>query len=211
MTLERVQEQFAIPVLRHTDGATLRQLARAMSDGGLAVLEITLMSPAALDVIREFSAHPGLVIGAGTVLDADQAEKAMSAGAQFLVSPGLDEASVLVAQKQGVPFIPGVLTPSEIMKARSLGCRLVKLFPTGSVGGMDYLKALRAPFPDMGFMCTGGVGIEDIRRYHSAGAYAVGLGGQMTPASALEKGDWKTITALAQRCIEEVRQLKGNA
>jgi 2-dehydro-3-deoxyphosphogluconate aldolase/(4S)-4-hydroxy-2-oxoglutarate aldolase len=209
MTLERVQEQFAIPVLRHTDGAVLRQLVRALADGGLAVLEITLMSPAALEVIRESSAHPGLVIGAGTVLDARQAEEAMDAGAQFLVSPGLDEGAVAAAQKRGVPFIPGVMTPSEIMRARALGCTLVKLFPSGSLGGTDFLKNLRAPFPDTGFMCTGGVAPADIPTYLAAGAYAVGLGGQLTPADAIAKGEWATISNLARDCAAAVRRGRG--
>lgn len=201
--IEDLKEQFAIPVIRHTDGATLKNIALALSRGGMKVLEITLMSEAAYDVIRDLSQEHDLVIGAGTILNVAQAQKAIDAGAKFLVSPGLDEDAVTYAMKRNIPFIPGVLTPTEVMRASALGCTLVKLFPIAALRGTAYVKMLKAPFPQMQWMCTGGIGPEDISEYRHAGASCVGLGGQLTPDSAIKQGQWEEISRLAQTCLVE--------
>lgn len=184
--MEKIHEQFAIPVLREADEEKLYSLGKALADEGLKVLEITLMSDSALKVIKRLSSEKELIIGAGTVLDQEMAKKAMDAGAKFLVSPGLNEGAVVIARNNNVPFIPGVLTPSEIMQAISLGCEVIKIFPVSNVGGVSYLKNLKGPFPKLKVMSSGGIGLTDLKDYFEAGAFCVGVGSQLTPELAKE-------------------------
>jgi len=202
-TFDRMKSQFAIPVIRYTDGKILKQISQALAKGGLQVLEITLMSPAAFDVIAELSQDPTLIIGAGTVLNEKDAQNAIAAGAKFLVSPGLDAASVKYAHSQGIPFVPGVLTPSEVMRAQAMDCPLVKVFPIASMGGPEYIKHLQGPFPSMQWMCTGGVGIEDIPAFRAVGVNCLCIGRQLMPTSAIESGNWEELTRLAQNCLKQ--------
>lgn len=206
--IERLHQQFAIPVLRETDEEKLYSLARALVDGGLHILELTLMSESALKVIKRLSVEKTLLIGAGTVLNTEMAEKAIDAGARFLVSPGLNQEAVAVAGAHRVPFIPGVLTPTEIMQAQNIGCEVIKIFPVTSVGGTSYLKNLRGPFPGLKIMASGGIGLDDLKKYSDVGAYCVGTGGQLTPQDAVQNSDWKTITALAQDYVSEVGRFR---
>ncbi len=182
--LDSIHKQFSIPVLREIDEEKLYSLAKSLVDGGLTVLEITLMSDDALKVIRRLSSDKEVIVGAGTVLNQDQARKAMDAGAKFLVSPGLNEGAVVFARNNNIPFIPGVLTPSEIMQANSLGCELVKIFPIATMGGTNYLKQLKGPFPKLNVMASGGIGFDDLKHYFAAGTFCVGVGTQLTPELA---------------------------
>lgn len=191
-------KQFIIPVIRHTQEEDLYSLCSALIDGGLTILEVTLMSEAALKVIKKLSAESGLIIGAGTVLNETQVEKAIAAGAKFLVSPGLHEDSVKKALSHNTPFIPGVLSPSEIMHALSLGCDMVKLFPASSVGGPAYIKTLKGPFPEMNWMVTGGISFDEIPFYRKAGVNCIGLGSNLTSAELIEQKNWKEITKLTK-------------
>lgn len=202
MVLDAIQTQFVVPVVRHTDPAVLKNIVLALSQGGMKVIELTLMDPACLRVINELSGRGDLIVGAGTVTSEASAEAALAAGAKFLVSPGLNEKAVKLAQSRNVPFIPGVLTPSEIMRAQELGIDLVKLFPIQSMGGVNYIKLLRGPFPHMRWMCTGGVSTEDVGTYRHAKIFSVGIGGQLMPEAALKNQDWAEITRLAQGCLQ---------
>lgn len=202
--LSKITDQYVIPVLRNPDGETLLQTALALANGGLRVIEITLMSEEAYKVIETLSKDPTLLIGAGTVLNVQDAQRAIEAGAKFLVSPGLEENSVIYAHKRDIPFIPGVLTPTEVMKAQSVGCHMLKFFPSSAVGGTTYLKLIKAPFPDLQWMCTGGIGFEDIKNYRDAGAECIGMGGQLTPPKLVQSKQWSEITKLAQRARESI-------
>lgn len=204
--LKEFENQFTIPVLRHKNGETLERIALALAEGGLKVLELTLMSEEAFQVIEKLSKNSNLIIGAGTILNTEHCKKAVDAGAKFLVSPGLDPASVELAKQNGVPFFPGVLTPSEIMKAQNLGCELVKVFPIANVGGPNYLKSLQGPFPEMKWMVTGGVTMEDYQKFADHGAHCVGIGNQITPSKLVETKNWKELTALAAMHLKVAQQ-----
>lgn len=198
MTIEKsIHQQFVIPVIREKDEETLYSLCMALREGGMKILEVTLMSDSALKVIQRLSKENDLIVGAGTVLNSSQAKHVLEAGAKFLVSPGLDEASVVYARGCNALFIPGVMTPSEVMKAKSLGCNLVKVFPVSSLGGVNYIKNLKGPFPELNWMATGGINPADVLSYFEAGISSVGLGGQLTPKEKIEARDWKSITKIA--------------
>lgn len=146
-----------IPVLVVDDAADARPLAQALVGGGLKVLEVTLRTPAALDVIRRMNLVPGAIVGAGTVTNKDELEAAVAAGAEFIVSPGLTETVVRAAQRMGVPILPGVATAGEIMQGLDLGLHHFKFFPAETSGGIPALKALTGPFAKVKFCPTGGI------------------------------------------------------
>lgn len=206
--MEKLHQQYTIPVLRETDEEKLYSLAMALSEGGLKVIEVTLMSETAYRVIKRLSSHSDLIVGAGTVLDQVSAEKALAAGAKFLVSPGLNDGAVVFARNNNVPFIPGVMTPTEIMEAKSLGCEVVKIFPISTLGGTRYLKNLKGPFPGLKIMASGGIGLEDIGEYLKEGAFCVGAGAHLTPKEVIEKEDWKKIQELAKEYVSEIDRLR---
>ena len=146
-----------IPVLVVDDVAEARPLAEALVAGGLRVLEVTLRTPVALDVIRRMNLVPGAIVGAGTVTNKEQLEQALAAGAEFIVSPGLTEPLAQSATRAGVPFLPGVATAGEIMRGLDLGLSHFKFFPAATSGGVPALKALCAPFAQVKFCPTGGI------------------------------------------------------
>ncbi len=146
-----------IPVLVIDDAATARPIAEALVKGGLRVLEVTMRTPAALEVIREMKSVPGAIVGAGTVVSPDQFEAVMDAGAEFIVSPGLTETLGRPIVESGVPFLPGVANAGDIMRGYDLGLRHFKFFPAEANGGLKALKALAGPFYEASFCPTGGV------------------------------------------------------
>lgn len=173
-----LHKQFVIPVLRETDAAKLEAAALELASKGNKILELTLMSDAVFAVIKKLSAKGDLVIGAGTVLNEDLAKKAIDHGAKFLVTPGFTHSVQKTAELAKIPFIPGVLTPTEILHAKTHGCELIKIFPISSVGGAAYLKQLNGPFPNTKWMPSGGVNLDQIKEYKEAGAFCVGVGGR---------------------------------
>lgn len=206
--ISRLKDQYAIPVIREKSTDLLERITLSLADGGLTVLEITLMSDDAYSVIEKLSKRSDLFIGAGTVLNEDQSRKAIEAGAKFLVSPGLNENAVKYARAKSVDFIPGVLTPSEIMQAQLLGCELVKVFPVFNVGGASYIKNLQGPFPTMKWMVTGGVDMKDYKSFMDIGCTCVGIGGSLIPQSLVKSQDWKALTQLAQENVEAVNSAR---
>jgi 2-dehydro-3-deoxyphosphogluconate aldolase/(4S)-4-hydroxy-2-oxoglutarate aldolase len=176
---------------------------------GVTCLELTLTMPGALDTISELVKQFGddACIGAGTVLTADQARRCLDAGAAFLVAPSAVPEVVELAVADGVPCLPGALTPSEIVAAWQAGAAGVKLFPA-SVGGPRYLRDVRAPLPDIALIPTGGVAIDDVHAYVSAGAVAVGLGGPLF-GDALDGGDLGALAQRADRLLQAVGQARG--
>lgn len=190
-----------VPVVVLHDAHDAEPLGRAMVAGGLPVAEVTFRTPAALDSIRAMTGVEGLIVGAGTVLTPSQVEKAVEAGATFVVSPGLRADVVRAAQAAGVPVLPGAVTPSEIMAAQELGIDTVKFFPAQVYGGAAAIKALSAPFGGVSFVPTGGVSAANLVDYLSLGCVPAVGGSWMVPVDAIAEGAFSTITEL---CAEAV-------
>jgi 2-dehydro-3-deoxyphosphogluconate aldolase / (4S)-4-hydroxy-2-oxoglutarate aldolase len=202
-----------VPVIRASSPRLARAAAEAVAEGGIPVFEITMTVPNAIQVIRELAKDnsAGFLIGAGTVLDANAALLCLDAGAQFLVSPGLDIGMIGVARKSDVPVLPGALTPTEIMAAAKAGADLIKVFPCASVGGPAYIKALRGPFPKLPFIPTGGVNLDNAADFIRAGATALGVGGELVEKAALEAGKTDIIVANARRFVAIVQEARAGA
>lgn len=171
---------FAVPVpiavLRTDSAEQAVEMGEALAEGGLLHLEVTLTTPGATEAIAHLAGRPGLVVGAGTVTAADEAAAVVDAGAVFVITPGLVAEVIGAGSEAGVPVIPGVLTPTELLAARAAGVSTVKLFPASTVG-TAHLAALRSVFPSVSFVPTGGIGPADIAAWVTAGACAVGIGG----------------------------------
>jgi 2-dehydro-3-deoxyphosphogluconate aldolase / (4S)-4-hydroxy-2-oxoglutarate aldolase len=193
-----------VGVLRASSAEAAVQAALAATRGGLRALELTFTTPnctAALEQLAD-ALPRDVLCGAGTVMNARQAKDAIAAGAKFLVSPHLGEGVLREARKHNLPYIPGVLTPTEIARALELGAAVLKLFPIGSSGGAAYLKDLRGPFPTLTAMVTGGVQPHEVPTYVKAGALAVGLGSNLFPAAALERSDWLEVERATRASLE---------
>ena len=191
-----------VPVIVITDVAQAVPLAHALLEGGIDVMEITLRHPAGLPAIAAVArAVPAMQVGAGTVTRAHEVAQARDAGARFALSPGLSEALAQAAVDGQMPFIPGAMTPSEVMRARDLGFGLVKLFPAAQAGGVAMLKALGGPLPDVKFCPTGGVSLSNLGEYLQQPNVAMVGGSWLTPLDALAQGRWQHITELAAQAM----------
>lgn len=169
-----------IAVLRESDPETCFAKAQGLAEGGVTTLEVTWTTPGAAGVVKRIAEGKLGLPGAGSIRTVAQAEEAVAAGARFIVSPVTDHAVSEWAARQGVTYVPGALTPNEILHAWHLGGRPVKVFPCGALGGPAYLKSVLAPLPDLELVPTGGVSLENMRAYLDAGAMAVGLGDAFT-------------------------------
>ncbi len=209
--VRRIGEIGIIPVVRAASVDEARRAVDAISAGGIPVAEITMTVPNAVSVIREVTQHYGsqVLIGAGTVTTAEQAELCIRAGAAFLVSPGLAIPVLSVAQACATLAIPGALTPTELMNAHAGGARVVKIFPCGNVGGPKYLRSLRAPFPNAALIPTGGVNASNAADFIAAGAFALGVGADLVDATALRDGNLEKITANAKELVLAVAKARG--
>lgn len=179
-------------------------LAKALSDGGLPIIEVTFRTPAAADCIRAIKqALPAMLVGAGTLLDADQVKRAKEAGAQFGVAPGLNETVVKASLALGMPFVPGVMTPSEVECALALGCKLQKLFPASVAGGLEMLKALAGPYDHTGvkFIPLGGVNAKTAADYLALPIVAAIGGSWMCDKKLIAGKDWAQITRLTKEAV----------
>jgi 2-dehydro-3-deoxyphosphogluconate aldolase/(4S)-4-hydroxy-2-oxoglutarate aldolase len=204
--VRRIEEVGIVPVVRAATVEEATRAVEAICAGGIPVLEITMTVPNAVSVIREVAQQHGdkVLVGAGTVITADQAEACIRAGAEFLVSPGLSPAVLSVARVAEKLAIPGALTPTELMHAHDQGARLVKIFPCGNVGGAKYLKSLKAPFPNAQLIPTGGVNAANAADFIAAGAFALGVGADLVDARALREGNLEKIAAAAQELVHAV-------
>jgi 2-dehydro-3-deoxyphosphogluconate aldolase/(4S)-4-hydroxy-2-oxoglutarate aldolase len=173
-------------------------LAQALVRGGLPVLEVTLRTAAAFEAMRAMAQVPGAVVGAGTVLDAAQYAQVAAAGARFVVSPGYTSELAAAAKASGVPWLPGAVTASEVMRARADGWCMLKFFPAQAAGGAPVLKAFAAVFQDVSFCPTGGVTPENAASYFGAGNVVCVGGSWLTPRDAIAAGDWARIESLAR-------------
>lgn len=188
-----------VPVIVLADPSHAVPLAHALLEGGIDVMEITLRSDAALQSIEAVAkAVPQMHLGAGTVTRVAEVQRVIDAGASFALSPGCTDALIAAVQAARLPFIPGVMTPGEVMHRREQGFSLMKLFPAAQAGGIGMLKALGAPLPDVMFCPTGGVSPENLKDFLSLPNVAMAGGSWLTPADALAAGDWARITRLAR-------------
>jgi 2-dehydro-3-deoxyphosphogluconate aldolase / (4S)-4-hydroxy-2-oxoglutarate aldolase len=200
--LSRWETERILPVVVTDRPADASPLAEALLVGGLSCAEITLRTPAAIEVIRALSKHPDLVVGAGTVLDPRQAIAAIEAGARFVVSPGLDLDVLTVCRARGVFAVPGVATASEIQAARRAGTDVLKFFPAEALGGMRTIEALAGPFGGVRFVPTGGVTAENAADYLAQPAVLAVGGSWMVSAALLRAGDWGEVAARAGAAAE---------
>lgn len=210
MTIEEVIRRIAeigiVPVVRAATVEEANRAVEAICAGGIPIVEITMTVPNAITVIREVAQKYGseVLIGAGTITNAEQAKSCLRAGAEFLVSPGLSPAALSVAKSAGKLAIPGALTPTELMRAQELGARLVKIFPCGNVGGPKYLRSLKAPFPNACLIPTGGVNAANAGEFIAAGAFALGVGADLVDARALREGNLAKIISAAEDLVNAV-------
>ncbi|MEI8570513.1 keto-hydroxyglutarate-aldolase/keto-deoxy-phosphogluconate aldolase [Methylomonas sp. LW13] len=173
-------------------------LARALVEGGLKVLEITLRTPVALDAIRRIKAEvPGAIVGAGTIINTQTLKNAIGAGAEFIVSPGVTDSLLDAALASGVPILPGVITPSEVMRLMDKGITAMKFFPAEAAGGIPMLKSIGGPLPQVTFCPTGGVNPKNAVEYLALSNVACVGGSWMAPSELVDAGDWAEITRRA--------------
>ncbi len=205
--LERVG---LIPVLRARNAGQAHAVVQAMLLGGVTVVEVTMTVPGAVDVLRELKIEYGakLLLGAGTVTTAAQAEATIDAGAEFVVSPSLHPEVIALTKARGRISIPGALTPTEAITAWDLGADYVKIFPCSAMGGAGYLKALLAPFPHLKLIPTGGVTLENAASYFEAGARAVGVGGDLVNLAAIDQGVPELITQAARAYLKVIAKFR---
>ena len=208
-TLEKLGKFGVVPVVVLDDANDAAPLAKALCDGGLACAEVTFRTDAAEESIRIMtSQYPEMIVGAGTVLTKEQVDRAVAAGARFIVTPGLDPEIVRYCMEKGVPVTPGVVTPSELAQAYALGLRLVKFFPAEPSGGLPMIKALAAPYNMMQFMPTGGISAStlcDYLRYEKI--FACG-GSWMVKGSLIKTGEFDKITELTKEAVELVHTVR---
>ena len=194
-----------IGIIRGAASGAVEGAVAAALRGGLKTLEITLNRPEACEQIADIKTRfaDDVELGAGTVLDADSAERAIVAGAEFIVTPALLPEVIEFCRSRSVPVIPGALSPTEILAAHRGGAEMVKVFPAASVGP-GYIKSLKGPFPEIRLMPTGGVSIASVSEYFWAGAEAVGIGGELFRKDWLEQGNWNAVEEAARAYVQAV-------
>src|SRR6266404_9981852 len=199
-TITRIIETGLIPVVRAESTDIAMRAIDAIKEGGISVLEITMTVPGAIRVIEEVARRFGedAIVGAGTVLDAETARACILAGAQFIVSPALDLDTISCCRRYSIPVMPGAMTPSEVVTAWKAGADFVKVFPANAVGGASYIKALKAPLPQVELVPTGGVSLKTAANFIKAGAAALGVGADLVDTAALRSGEDKVISARAE-------------
>jgi 2-dehydro-3-deoxyphosphogluconate aldolase / (4S)-4-hydroxy-2-oxoglutarate aldolase len=198
-----------VPVIRTASPQEARFAAEAVWQGGIPIVEITMTIPQALDVISELVKNmPKLLVGAGTVVNQDLALQCFDAGAQFLVTPGFSQKTVAAAHNLDMLIMAGALTPTEVMTAWDAGVDFVKIFPCSSMGGPSYIKALKGPLPHVPLVPTGGVNLETAADYVSAGAAALGIGGELVLKHAFQERKPELISNLAMRYAQLVKEAR---
>jgi 2-dehydro-3-deoxyphosphogluconate aldolase/(4S)-4-hydroxy-2-oxoglutarate aldolase len=200
-----------VPVLRAQSEAEGHALVEAMLAGGVTVVEVTMTVPGAVDLLRALKKQHGskLLLGSGTVTTAAQAVATIEAGAEFVVSPSLHPEVIATTKALGKVSIPGALTPTEVITAWNAGADYVKIFPCSAVGGASYLRSLRAPFPELQLIPTGGVTQQTAADFLNAGARALGVGADLVNAKAIADGKPELVTEAARAYLEIIRAARG--
>jgi len=208
---DRIIEIGIVPVVRASSPGEACVAADAVCQGGIPIVEITMTVPGAVDVIRELvkNCASDVLIGAGTVLNPEAARRCLDAGAQFLVSPGLNLKTVELAVREGKLIMAGALTPTEVITAWDAGADFVKIFPCGQVGGAKYIKALKGPLPQIPLVPTGGVNLNTAAEFIEAGAAALGIGRELVQADALKSNKPEIIAENARKFLAIVKQARA--
>ena len=209
--LKRVEEVGIVPVVRASSAEEAMQVIEAIRAGGISIIEITMTVPRALRVIEQVGdAHSDeVVIGAGTVLDAETARACILAGASFVVSPSLNLATIEMCRRYSIAVMPGALTPTEVVTAWEAGADVVKVFPCGALGGAKYLRALKAPLPQIELIPTGGVSLATAKDFIEAGAFALGVGADLVDTKAIRGGQPEKVTEAARSYVAAVREARS--
>jgi 2-dehydro-3-deoxyphosphogluconate aldolase/(4S)-4-hydroxy-2-oxoglutarate aldolase len=206
--LKGLLDSKAVAVIRMTDAAKLAKAAAALRKGGVTALEVTMTVPGAVEIIRAMARDkgPGVLVGAGTVLDAGTASDVIAAGADFVVSPIADGDIIMACREAEIPVVPGAFTPTEIVAAWRAGADIVKVFPATSLGP-QFFRDLSGPLPQIRLMPTGGVTIENAREFLAAGACCVGIGTALLDKKLIDADDWEGLASRARRLVESLRGL----
>jgi 2-dehydro-3-deoxyphosphogluconate aldolase/(4S)-4-hydroxy-2-oxoglutarate aldolase len=209
--LDRMISEGFIPLIRTASASEAHDVADAIREGGASFLEITMTVPGAIEVIKELTLKfkDEFIIGAGTVLDPETARAALLAGARFIVSPTLNHDLVSLTRRYSTVVIPGAMTPTEILTAWSFGADLVKVFPAGQLGGPAYIKAVRAPLPEILLMPAGGVNLENAGAFLRAGAAVVAVGGELVAKDAVREKAFHIITENTRSFIRAIREARA--
>lgn len=209
--MRQIADLGVIPVVRAASAAEALAVVEAIREGGINILEITMTVPGALRVIEELANRFGhdVLVGAGTVLDAETARACTLAGARFIVSPALNLGTVEMCQRHEIAVFPGTLTPTEVTTAWQAGADAVKIFPCSALGGAKYLKALKAPLPDVEMIPTGGVSLETAGEFIAAGAFALGVGSDLVDTKAISRGEPEKVTKAAESLLAAVREARA--
>jgi 2-dehydro-3-deoxyphosphogluconate aldolase/(4S)-4-hydroxy-2-oxoglutarate aldolase len=209
--LGRIRDLGLVPVVRAQSAEEASQAIDAIRAGGIDVLEVTMTVPDAVPLIAQVAKRFGkdAVIGAGTVLDAETARACILAGAQFVVTPTLKADTIACCRRYGVPVLPGALTPTEVLTAWEAGADMVKVFPCSAVGGASYIKALKAPLPQVELVPTGGVNLDTAADFIRAGASALGLGADLVDLKALREGRANAVTERARQLVAIVQAARN--
>jgi 2-dehydro-3-deoxyphosphogluconate aldolase/(4S)-4-hydroxy-2-oxoglutarate aldolase len=210
--LAKIREVGIVPVVRAESADEAARAIEAIRKGGVPVLEVTMTVPGAVSLIADLAGRFGkdALVGAGTVLDPETARACILAGARFVVSPSLNLATIACCHRYGIPVMPGALTPTEVLTAWEAGADMVKVFPCGALGGPSYLKALKAPFPQIDLIPTGGVNLQTAADFLKAGATALGVGADLVDLKALREGQAALVTERAQKLVEIVRATRAS-
>ncbi len=210
--LDNVERSGVVAIIRMKDPARLAAVVDALLAGGVRVLEVTMTVPGAIELIRTLAARlpPELVLGAGTVVDTETAERVLDAGATFLVSPVMRLSLIELARQRGVPIMPGCFSPTEILTAWEAGADIVKVFPATALGP-GYLKDIHGPLPSIKLMPTGGVTVDNAGDWIRAGAVAVGVGSALVDAASVQTGNFDAITDRARGIMDNVARAKAAA
>jgi len=205
--LELMRETGVVAIMRANSPDQLLSAADAIKEGGVNAIEVTMTTPGALDVIKQATSRYGseVLFGVGSVLDPESARAAILAGAQFVVCPTLDVRIIALCRRYAVPVMPGAYTPTEILTAWEAGADIVKVFPA-SVGGPEYIKAIKAPLPQVRLMPVGGVDLNTTAEFIRAGCDLVAVGGALVDQKLLDAGGFAAITERARRFREEVER-----
>lgn len=210
-TLHSLLEMGIVPIVRADSPEKALRAAQAICRGGLRALEVTMTVPKAIQVIEKVADEFGaeMLIGAGSVLDAETARACMLAGAEFFVTPSLNPRTIEICHRYGKVVMPGALTPTEVLTAWEAGADMVKIFPCGNVGGPKYIQALKAPLPQVLMVPTGGVSLDNAAEFFKAGASAVAVGSELCDKQAMADGRFEVIEENARQFLEAVRQARA--
>jgi 2-dehydro-3-deoxyphosphogluconate aldolase/(4S)-4-hydroxy-2-oxoglutarate aldolase len=208
--LDKIDATGIVPVVRAPSGEIAVRAVEALVAGGIDVVELTMTVPGAVELIGELTARFGdrVLVGAGTVLDAEIARACIRAGAAFVVSPILETAVIATCRAEGVPAIPGALTPTEVIGASRAGAEVIKVFPCGALGGPSYVRSLLAPFPGLKLLPTGGVSLKNAGDFVRAGAFAVGVGADLVDVAELREGGADAVTEAARAYVHEIARAR---